>query len=60
MPLTTIPFLVGYGVVLLLEIEARGELFETLREMDELLKHITKVREKMKAHWTEYETKQDR
>ena len=51
-PITLAPCLIGcFLVVLPLLMEARGELFKTLKEMDELLKHITNVREKMKAHW---------
>lgn len=52
-PITLAPCLIGIWVVVFpLYIMARGELFETLKEMDELLKHITNVREKMKAHWS--------
>ena len=56
-PITLAPCLIGIWLVVFpLHIMARGELFETLKEMDELLKHITNVREKMKAHWREDET----
>lgn len=51
-PITLAPCLIGIWLVVFpLYIMARGELFETLKEMDELLKHIAGVREKMKAHW---------
>lgn len=50
-PFTLAPCLIGCWVVVFpLHIMARGELFKTLKEMDELLNHITNVREKMKAH----------
>ena len=56
-PITLAPCLIGIWLVVFpLHIMARSDLFKTLKEMDELLKHITNVREKMKAHWRRNET----
>ena len=51
-PMTLMPCLIGFWcVVFPLECMARGELTETKKELSEVLKSISSVREKMKAHW---------